>query len=55
YGKKPFVVQHGDRVAQMVVARYEHIQLEEVEVLSETERGEGGFGHTGLSAKGAAE
>ncbi|MCG8344473.1 MAG: dUTP diphosphatase, partial [Chlorobiales bacterium] len=47
YGKKPFVVQHGDRVAQMVVARYEHIQLEEVEVLSETERGEGGFGHTG--------
>lgn len=55
YGKKPFVVQHGDRIAQMVVARYEHVQLEEVEVLSETERGEGGFGHTGLSAKGAAE
>lgn len=54
YGKKPFVVQHGDRVAQMVVARYEHIQLEEVDVLSETERGEGGFGHTGIGADKSA-
>ncbi len=48
YGKKPFIVQHGDRIAQMVVARYEHVQLEEVGVLSQTERGVGGFGHTGV-------
>ena len=50
YGKKPFVVRHGDRIAQMVVARYEHVQLEEVNALSQTERGEGGFGHTGVGA-----
>ncbi len=50
YGKKPFLVRHGDRIAQMVVARYEHVNLEEVSVLSETERGEGGFGHTGIGA-----
>ncbi|UZJ36745.1 dUTP diphosphatase [Prosthecochloris sp. SCSIO W1103] len=49
YGKKPFTVQHGDRIAQMVVARYEHVALEEVNSLSQTERGNGGFGHTGIS------
>ncbi|WP_287373236.1 dUTP diphosphatase [Prosthecochloris sp.] len=49
YGKKPFTVQHGDRIAQMVVARYEHVALEEVNSLSQTERGDGGFGHTGIS------
>lgn len=54
YGKKPFVVRHGDRIAQMVVARYEHVQLEEVDALSETERGEGGFGHTGIGADKSA-
>ena len=48
YGKAPFVVNHGDRIAQMVVARYEHVRLEEVNVLSETVRGDGGFGHTGV-------
>jgi dUTP pyrophosphatase len=48
YGKKPFIVRHGDRIAQMVVARYEHVQLEEVCALSQTERGDGGFGHTGV-------
>ncbi len=48
YGKKPFLVRHGDRIAQMVVARYEHVQLEEVSALTETDRGEGGFGHTGI-------
>ncbi|WP_294346986.1 dUTP diphosphatase [Prosthecochloris sp.] len=49
YGKKPFRVQHGDRIAQMVVSRYEHVTLEEVNSLSQTVRGEGGFGHTGIS------
>ncbi|RNA64654.1 dUTP diphosphatase [Prosthecochloris sp. ZM_2] len=44
----PFEVNHGDRIAQMVIARYEHVRLEEVEELGETERGSGGFGHTGV-------
>jgi len=48
YGKTPFIVSHGDRIAQMVVARYEHVRLEEVKALSETDRGDGGFGHTGV-------
>jgi len=48
YGKTPFIVSHGDRIAQMVVARYEHVRLEEVKTLSETDRGDGGFGHTGV-------
>jgi len=44
---EPFVVNPGERIAQMVVARYEKVEWEEVEVLDETERGEGGFGSTG--------
>jgi len=51
HGKTPFVVSHGDRIAQMVVARYEHVRLEEVTVLSETVRGDGGFGHTGVGTR----
>lgn len=43
-----FVVNAGERVAQMVIARYETATWEEVEVLDETERGEGGYGHTGV-------
>ena len=42
-----FVVNPGDRIAQMVVARYERVEWNEVATLNETERGEGGFGHTG--------
>ena len=44
---KDFVVNDGERIAQMVVARYEKVEWEQVEVLDETERGEGGFGSTG--------
>ena len=44
---EPFVVNPGERIAQMVIARYEKIEWDEVEVLDETERGEGGFGSTG--------
>ena len=44
---EPVVVKDGDRVAQLVIARYEQAQWEEVEVLSETDRGTGGFGSTG--------
>jgi dUTP pyrophosphatase len=45
---EPFTVNPGERIAQMVVARYEKIEWDEVEVLDETERGEGGFGSTGV-------
>ena len=44
---KPFVINSGDRVAQLVIARCEQVEPVQVEVLSETERGAGGFGHTG--------
>lgn len=43
-----FVVEDGERIAQMVIARYEQPEWLEVENLDETERGAGGFGHTGL-------
>jgi len=43
-----FVVEDGERIAQMIIARHEQGLFEEVEVLDETERGEGGYGHTGV-------
>ncbi len=45
--KEPFTINPGERIAQLVVAKYERVEWEEVEVLDETERGEGGFGSTG--------
>jgi len=45
--QEDFVINDGERIAQMVVARHEHAELVQVEELSETERGAGGFGHTG--------
>lgn len=45
--QEDFVVNDGDRIAQMVIARYEQIRWKPVETLEETERGSGGFGHTG--------
>lgn len=42
-----FVIEDGERIAQMVIARHEQPAWQEVEVLDETERGAGGFGHTG--------
>jgi dUTP pyrophosphatase len=44
---EPYTIKPGDRVAQMVFAKYERVSLHEVDELSDTERGEGGFGHTG--------
>ena len=44
---EPFVINPGERIAQMVVARYEKVEWDEVELLDETERGAGGFGSTG--------
>lgn len=43
-----FVIEDGERIAQMVIARHEQVAWEAVEVLDETERGAGGFGHTGV-------
>jgi dUTP pyrophosphatase len=48
WGSEDFVINCGDRIAQMVVARYERVAWETVEELPESERGEGGFGHTGV-------
>ena len=44
---EPFVITDGERIAQMVIARHEQAEWEPVEVLPETERGAGGFGHSG--------
>lgn len=44
---KPFEVRDGERIAQMVIARYEQVEWEPAESLDATERGAGGFGHTG--------
>ena len=46
--QEDFVVNDGERIAQMVIARHEQAEFVEVEVLDETERGEGGYGHTGV-------
>ena len=43
-----FVIEDGERIAQMVIARHEQATWQEVEVLDETVRGAGGFGHTGV-------
>ncbi len=43
-----FEIQNGERIAQMVIAKHETVQWEEVDVLSDTERGAGGFGHSGV-------
>ncbi len=48
FGAAPFTVNRGDRIAQLVVARYETVQWNEVSSLDETERGAGGFGSTGI-------
>ena len=45
--QEDFVINDGERIAQMVVARHETVEWRVVEVLDETERGAGGFGHTG--------
>lgn len=45
---EPFIINDGERIAQMVIAKHEQPTLTEVEVLDETERGTGGFGHSGI-------
>ena len=45
---EPFTITDGERIAQMVIARHEHVEWVAVEQLNDTERGAGGFGHTGV-------
>lgn len=48
HGREPFTINHGDRIAQLIIAPVTRGQFEAVESLDETQRGEGGFGHTGV-------
>ena len=48
WSDEPFTIQDGDRIAQLVIAPYETVEWEICDDLSETERGDGGFGHTGV-------
>ena len=43
-----FIIEDGERICQMVIAKHEQVNWEEVKILGETERGAGGFGHTGI-------
>lgn len=45
--REPFTIEPGERICQMVLARYEQVEWVEAEQLDDTDRGEGGFGHTG--------
>jgi dUTP pyrophosphatase len=48
HSNEDFVIKSGDRIAQMVISKYEQISFSLTESLDETERGEGGYGHTGI-------
>lgn len=45
--QQDFIIENGERICQMVIARHETVNWSEVEILEETDRGAGGFGHTG--------
>ena len=47
FSNKPYIIKYGERIAQLVFSKCEQAELVEVEELNDTERGEGGFGHTG--------
>ncbi|HLF19439.1 MAG TPA: dUTP diphosphatase, partial [Bacteroidota bacterium] len=48
FSPEPFRVRRGDRIAQLVISRYERVEWEEAGRVNETSRGAGGFGHTGI-------
>lgn len=48
WGRKPFVIKRGDRIAQLVITRVSRAEVLEVDRLEPTARGEGGFGHSGV-------
>ena len=45
--QEDFIINNGERIAQMVISSYNQVQWDKVEILDESERGKGGFGHTG--------
>lgn len=47
-GENDFIINPGERIAQMIVSKYEHVDWVPVNELEKTERGDGGFGHTGV-------
>ncbi|MCX7984423.1 MAG: dUTP diphosphatase [Bacteroidetes bacterium] len=49
FGKNPYTIRRGDRIAQMVVSRFSRVEWNEVKELTESTRGTGGFGHSGIS------
>jgi dUTP pyrophosphatase len=49
HGQEPFTIQNGERIAQMVIAQHATVQWQETQSLSNTERGEGGYGSTGVT------
>jgi dUTP pyrophosphatase len=49
WGRKPFTIRRGDRIAQMIITRVYQADIMEVALLDSTERGEGGFGHSGVT------
>lgn len=49
FGAEPFTINNGDRIAQLVIAAFERVEPILADELDKTERGEGGFGHTGVS------
>lgn len=55
FGTQDFVIQEGDRIAQLVLEKIELSEVEEVQVLDETVRGEGGFGSTGVAAEATSK
>lgn len=46
---EPYTITDGERIAQLVIKEYVHVDWEQVDRIDETERGEGGFGHTGVN------
>lgn len=50
WGEEPFTIENGDRIAQVVIARYARADLVLADSLTDTQRGQGGFGHTGVSS-----
>lgn len=48
FSNADFEVGNGDRIAQMIISKHEQVRWDEVDILTETIRGEGGYGHTGL-------
>lgn len=48
FSAEDFIINDGERVAQMVIAKHEQVSFDEVDILDDTERGAGGYGHTGV-------